>query len=239
MTYLLYVLFGVLPSIIWLLFYLRKDQHPEPNRMILLVFFWGAVMTLPSIPIEIVFFKAFATLKLDSIATSALNLFIGVAVTEELFKYLVVRKIILKHPEFDEPLDFMLYMVIAALGFAAAENVLVLLPLGSKFILSEVMPTSIFRFLGATFLHTLCSGTLGFFLALSFRCAQKKTKFFLALIAFIPPILLHGLYNFSIIEMDGDSKILVPVLILSILALFTTLGFKSLKNIKSICKIKM
>jgi len=35
-----------LPSLIWLLFYLRKDIHPEPNRLIVRVFLWGLLVTM-------------------------------------------------------------------------------------------------------------------------------------------------------------------------------------------------
>jgi len=41
MTYFLCLIFGLAPSIIWLLFFLRKDVHPESNRMIILVFLLG------------------------------------------------------------------------------------------------------------------------------------------------------------------------------------------------------
>ena len=34
----LYVIFGVLPSLAWLSYYLRKDVHPEPKRMVLAIF---------------------------------------------------------------------------------------------------------------------------------------------------------------------------------------------------------
>jgi RsiW-degrading membrane proteinase PrsW (M82 family) len=45
-------------------------------------------------------------------------------INREIFKYLVVRFKVIKNPAFDEPTDIMLYMIIAALGFAAVENIL-------------------------------------------------------------------------------------------------------------------
>ncbi len=58
MIYPLYIFLGILPSIIWLLYYLKKDTHPEPRLMILKIFFWGMLSALPAIFIEkgIVFF---------------------------------------------------------------------------------------------------------------------------------------------------------------------------------------
>ena len=45
---------------------------------------------------------------------------------EEVAKYLIIKIRILRDPEFDEPIDAMIYMIIAGLGFAALENILVL-----------------------------------------------------------------------------------------------------------------
>jgi len=126
MTYPFYIFFGLAPSIIWLLFYLRKDAHPESNRMIIKIFFFGLLSALPAVFLEVGIFQEFNRLALPSIFITILNVFIGVALVEEVLKYLVVRGKVVKSPELDEPLDLMLYMIIAALGFAALENILIL-----------------------------------------------------------------------------------------------------------------
>ena len=46
MSILLIIILGLAPGIIWLLFYLRKDSHPESNRMIIKIFFYGMMITL-------------------------------------------------------------------------------------------------------------------------------------------------------------------------------------------------
>jgi len=48
---------------------------------------------------------------------------------------------------------------------------------------------------------------------------------------------LHGFYNFSIMEIGGDLKFLIPVVILISLAILVSLGFKRLKKLASVCKI--
>ncbi|OGZ18577.1 MAG: hypothetical protein A2175_01880 [Candidatus Nealsonbacteria bacterium RBG_13_42_11] len=235
MTYSLYALFGVLPSIIWLMFYLRKDSHPESNRMILKVFFYGMLAALPAIFIEIGALEKLKELNLSSNLLSFLNVFIAVALVEEFLKYLVVREKVLTSSELDEPIDVMLYMIIAALGFAASENILILFSLGSSSALAEIFSVSIFRFVGATFLHTLASGLLGFFLALSIFKTRSRGKIIIA--GLISATLLHGFFNFSIIEMKGVFSFLIPALILLCLAVFVTFAFRRLKKIKSVCKI--
>ena len=39
----IYVILGLLPSLTWLSYYLTKDLHPEPKKMILKIFLWGAL----------------------------------------------------------------------------------------------------------------------------------------------------------------------------------------------------
>jgi len=240
MTYPLYIFFGVLPSVIWLLFYLRKDVHPEPNSQIIKIFFYGMLAAIPAVFLEKGIFEITLHAPISNLFSPffiiIFNSLIGVALIEEALKYLVVKEKILKSAEFDEPTDALLYMIIAALGFAALENILILIPLGPAFLLGEAFSITAARFLGATFLHALCSGTVGFFLALSFF--ETKNRIPLLVVGLGIACLLHGLYNFSIMEIEGNLRFLIPVIILISLALFVSLGFKRLKKMKSICKIK-
>lgn len=233
MSYSLAIIFGVLPSIIWLLFFLRKDVHPESNRMVLKIFFYGMLVALPTIFLEMGIFKAFAKLNLPLIYLAVLNTFVGVALIEEMMKFLVVKEKVLSSAEFDEPIDAPLYMIIAALGFAASENILILLGLGSTLFLPQALEISALRFLGATFLHALCSGIVGFFLALGIFETRKRLK--LISMGLGIAIFLHGLYNFAIMEIEGSLKFLIPLTILISLAIFLTFGFKRLQKMKSVC----
>jgi len=258
MIYLLYLILGLAPSIIWLLFFLRKDVHPESNRMIILVFLLGiAIVPLVAIAecLPISFdFDCFLPWFFENFFPSPwgglLYMFLGIALIEEVGKYLVVKFKVLRDPEFDEPLDVMLYMIIAALGFAAIENILVLFFPEKPLLIQEASVITAFRFVGATFLHALCSGTIGYFLARSFFHPKKKRL--LLFVGFGLATILHGLFNFSIIKI-GESLIVkagtitiansqvfyshltLLVAILVGLAIFVTLGFKNLKKIASVC----
>ncbi len=228
LNYPLYILFGILPSTIWLLFYLRKDSHPEPKKMILKIFFYGVIITIPAILFETLFFEA---VKISGLATSTafiLNIFLGVALIEEVLKYLVIRYKVLNNPEFDEPVDAMIYMIIAALGFAAGENLLILFPLQNPF-LSEIFEISFLRFLGATFLHALSAAIVGYFIGLSFFEKEKRNK--LVFIGLTIAILLHGFYNFFIIKIEKGLNLLMAFSLLIITAVFVSSGFKKLKNL--------
>lgn len=242
MIYLLYIIFGLAPSIIWLLFYLRKDVHPESNKMVLKIFSWGMLASLPVLLIEVAISEGLARLNFPVVILLFLNFFIGVAITEEGIKYLVVRDKVLKDPEFDEPVDAMLYMIIAALGFAALENILVLFPGQETLLFSEIFRQTIIisflRFIGATFLHALCSGVLGYFLALSFFEAKKRTRLIISGLTIAT--ILHGFFNLFIIRMEEDFwlSLIFLIAILAGLGFFVSLGFRKVKRLASICKIK-
>lgn len=269
------IIFGLAPSLIWLLFFLRKDVHPESNRMIILVFLLG-VLIVPFVAIaecipigfdlggKLICFlpSLFENFKPFG---SILYIFLGIAFIEELAKYLIVRIKILRSPEFDEPLDAPLYMIIAALGFAALENFLYLLPPAGPPLIPEspltsfllltgaILFISFFRFVGATFLHALCSGVIGYFMAKSFFEPKQKIKSLLA--GFTIAVLLHGLFNIFIMKIgegfvtEGGKTVMANpllvifclsalIVILAGLAIFVTLGFRNLKKMASICKLE-
>lgn len=236
MPYFLLLILALSPSIIWLLFFLRKDSHPESNQMILKIFFYGILAAPLAALVEIGLFEKFSELAAFlSVPSVALISALWVALIEESFKYLAVKEKVLNNPEFDEPTDAMLYMIIAALGFAAFENVLILLPLGSAFLIKGAALSAL-RFVGATFLHALCSGLVGYFLALSFFETKKRWKLMITGLGIA--VLLHAFYNFSIMTIEGNARFILPSAILIVLALAVSLGFKKLKKIASVCKIK-
>lgn len=234
------VFLGISISIIWLLELLRNDKLPEPRKMIIKIFFFGMLITIPAFFIELGISKLFKWLDFSSLWTLFICGFFIMALIEEAFKYLVVKISVLKSGEFDEPIDTMIYMATAALGFAALENILYLfppigqiLPFDKLFIITAQI--GFFRFVGTTFLHALCSGLVGYFLALSI-CRTKK-KMGIAFLGLLIASLLHSLYNFSIMNIEDPLSLAIPVIILTGLAIFVTSGFKKLKKMKSVCRI--
>jgi len=216
--------------------------------MVLKVFFYGMAIALAAAFIEIAilqtinFLAGTDTMEDYSFLVFVLYNFLGIAFVEEYIKYFVVKKSVLKNSAFDEPVDAQLYMIISALGFAALENILILFPIEKNLLFSQIMQSALIttglRFVGATFLHALCSGTLGFFLALSI--CQPKNKIKLLFYGLFLSTVLHGLYNFSIIKMFDTEKIgflLIPIIILISLAIFTLYGFRKLNKIKGACQV--
>ncbi len=234
------IFLGITGSAAWLLGFLKLDKLPEPTKMILKMFFWGALIIFPVFVIEFSGNFLLNKMTLPPLIVSIIYWFLIIGLVEEFFKYLLVKIKILKNPAFDEPVDAVIYMIVVALGFAALENILYLLPPVEKALtFSELFirtaAISFFRFLGATLLHSLCSALVGFFLALSIYKKEKRARLIAS--GLLTVTLLHGLYNFSIIEIEEPLKFVIPVIILFGLTLFLVFAFWKLKKMKSVCQV--
>lgn len=245
MNYLLYAILGLAPSIIWLLFYLHKDVHPEPKRTILLVFLGGALMgpiallsqffimsvLSPSAPWP----ALFASLSQNNYLFF-LNIIAFAPLSEELLKYLVVKWQVLKNPDFDEPLDAMIYLIVSALGFAATENLLNIFLMPGVTIQLAFSQATI-RFLSATLLHTLASGLMGFFIAYALLNLKRKGR--LTIIGFFLAVLLHSFYNYLAWQFVADKSFALAIaLLLAAMAGAVSWQFCYLKKQLSICEIR-
>lgn len=244
MNYFLYVILGLAPSVIWLLFYLHKDAHPEPKRTLLLVFLGGALMGPIALLLQFFILSVlepsspwpslFASLTQNNYLFF-LNIIAFAPISEEFLKYLVVKWQVLKNPAFDEPLDAMIYLIVSALGFAATENLLniFLLP---NVTLQMAFSQATVRFLSATLLHTLASGTMGYFVAYSLLNLRRKNL--IIVIGFSLAVLLHGLYNYLAWQFASDKAFaLLIALLLVTMAGVVSWQFRYLKKQLSVCKI--
>lgn len=196
---LLAALGGVIPALLWLFFWLMEDRcEPEPKRYILLSFLIGGFFVLPVLYLEKYFIGVLA-------GTSLILMWASI---EELAKFLAAYLGALRTRAFDEPLDAVIYVVTAALGFSAVENTLFLItPLQQGDLLRTIV-TGDLRFIGATLLHTLSSATVGIALALSYY-KPAAVRCFAALAGVILAILLHALFNFFILQGGGGSTFYV------------------------------
>lgn len=214
-----FALTGVLPSLVWLFFFLKEDLHPEPKKMILFVFGAGILISLPVAALQ------FGWQKISTWAwpSTVWPLVLGLALSEEIFKFLVVWWLIRNQPVFDEPIDAMIYMVTAALGFAAVENVLIAL---TSFGWGQTGSVISLRFVGATLLHALTSGLVGYYWAKSImRRSSRLLIFGLALAT-----LLHAAFNYLVLTFQG-SYLLYATLFLLVASFFVFSDFEKLKKV--------
>lgn len=225
MPYLLYLFLGILPSFLWLIYFLRKDIHPESKKQITKIFFLGAIFAIFAFFVELAFQEGLNFFKLPYLAYSILSIFIIVGLVEEIGKYLPVRLKVIGKPFFDEPIDAVIYMVSSAMGFAGLENVLLFFGQEPQ----NPWALSWARFLGATFLHAFVSAIVGFFIALAIW--QKRNYLKMIVMGLAIASFLHGLYNYTIIEVKEPLKFYIVILILITLAILVSWQLKKLKRL--------
>lgn len=122
-------------------------------------------------------------------------------IIEELLKFILTYNICLRRKVNDEPVDASIYMLTAALGFAAVETALFLTkPLADGHILDSLLASN-FRSIGPMLIHLISSATLGLFIGLAFYKTAFK-KFLYLFLGLIIAIILHSLFNFFIVLND-------------------------------------
>ena len=121
--------------LIYLIYKLDKYEK-EPFKVCFILFLLGCATFIPIFIVELI---AMVTLELTIPEGSffsytlfggttnikiLVTMIFGVALIEEYFKYLVLTKYAYKQDSFNEPMDGIVYGVIASLGFALVENVM-------------------------------------------------------------------------------------------------------------------
>ncbi len=187
------IVFSFLVAFLWLKWFLKKDKYEkEPERLIFIAFFAGMLATIPC-----ALFESFLRLpdQGSTVPFQKLYLsFLWVGMVEEFFKYLAVRLTVYRSREFNEVMDGMVYMVSAALGFAATENVGYMLGYGYAI----GFPRAILSYLA----HISFSAILGFYLGKS--KIEGRTTLIWA--GFALAISLHWLYNLFFVAGTATSS---------------------------------
>lgn len=235
------LLLSLLPGIIWLLYFLRKDVLPEPKRKVFKVFLMGALISAPVLLFEMWLLGDLEEIEMDYKIFLVIKFIFVIGLIEEMFKYIAVRFSALKTSLIDEPIDIILYMIISALGFATVENIFLFCS-KSTLLLADPAILTFSRFFGATLLHVLCSGIIGYFLALSFY--HLKQRHILLIAGFSIAIIVHAVFNFfvesSIIEEttnEWGSSMIYSFSMVLILFIVFSFGLRTIKKLKSVCKL--
>jgi len=216
---------GILPALVWLLFWIREDRkHPEPVRLLALAFFVGMLVVIPTLKLETIIYT--------EIGNETTRL-IWWSVTEELMKFLAAYFIILRRKEVDEPIDYVVYMVAIALGFAALENTFFIFkPLADGLTATNAQTgilTGSVRFIGATLLHIVSSASIGTAMALSFYKSRGIKRQYLVLGLFLAA-LLHTAFNVAIM-IDGGNNTLVASCVVWIAVICLLLMLEKVKKV--------
>jgi len=221
---LLSLFLGLLPGFAWLVFYMSEDPHPEPKRLIVLTFACGIAFGFFTIILEQGFNAAMSHIGVLEFSIASL---LGLAFIEEFMKFAAAHFAVGKSPELDEPIDAMIYMIVAALGFATLENIGALTNVAtaaaSGTLIASVFETVSLRFVGATLLHSLTSAIVGYHWALGI--VHKKVVEYL-ISGFIFATILHATFNYLILNY---ADVAYSVLFLLVIGFFVLNDFEKLK----------
>lgn len=219
---------GTIPSFAWLFFFLKEDIHPEPKRLIAATFISGLVAALFALLVMDILSKTTNLIDIGNFSVTALLIMAGI---EEVVKFLFVFILVKNRlsDECEEPVDIMIYMITAALGFAAFENLAVTLNLATSpfndLLLGQMAGAIIFRFIGATLLHALSAGVVGYWWAIGILRYRARKYIINGLII---ATLLHTFFNYLILSFKD--VIIYPTIFLTIIAFLTFLNFDQLRK---------
>ncbi|MFA6251509.1 MAG: PrsW family intramembrane metalloprotease [Candidatus Paceibacterota bacterium] len=190
------ILGGIIPAVFWLWFWLREEdqEEREPLGLIIISFILGGLIVFVAIALE--------KYSLNFIQNNTTQIIVW-AIIEEILKFIGVMVIIFGNQNVDQPIDYPMYFIATALGFAALENFLYLL---NPFSVSGTVVgllTGHLRFLGSTLLHAISSAMIGSALGLSFYLKQYRLIYLLA--GIICAIALHSVFNFFIMRGSGEN----------------------------------
>lgn len=183
---------GLGPTLVWLWFWLRQDKtDPEPINTLLITFVAGMCVVPLAYPLEYVAKTLWGG--------SLVMLFLSWATIEEGLKIVAAYIGGLTSRAMDGPFDAVIYLVTAALGFAALENMLFLYTPLLEGNLEAAIITTNMRFVGANLLHVVASAFIGVGIGLTYYrswCWRILSIF----VGVITAIGLHAAFNFFIIQ---------------------------------------
>ncbi len=210
------------------LIYKLDSIEPEPVGLLVKLFLFGAIlvpigaMIVEEILQAVVNFVFWPGTILNNIATA----FIVAAFTEEMGKYLVLKKLTWKHPAFNYRFDGIVYSTTVAIGFEVIENLLYLL--GSD--------------ASTAYLRTAFPGHCIFGIYMGYYYGQAKSLEMNGDIAgsakmrrkgVIAAITIHGIYDAVAMISDGsDNDLLIIGSLLVLFVLMCVLNVNAYKNIK-------
>ena len=208
----------------------HKDKEKEPIRLLLSFFILGILSCFIVIFLSKGLAKFLPFMKLEKRHLDFFNIilysFIGVALLEEICKWIMVYFRGYKNKEFEETYDIIIYSIFVSLGFAFCENCLYIINTNTK-----ILPI-ILRAFSSVPGHACDAIFMGYHLSMAKQFKYQKNKKLERqniILSIIIPTLLHGIYDFCI--MSGCKVLLIAFFIFII-----TLYIISIKKLQNISK---
>jgi len=185
------------PLFLIYLVYLFDRGSQKQRNISLMVFILGSLTVLPSFIAENVIGYFYSISEPVPFGMSNIGIFfyvlIGIALVEEFFKFLVIKKYAYHQDEFKAPYDGILYAVITSLGFALIENIIYV------FVYNETTPlqTAIGRMFSAIPAHALMGVFMGYYIGKAKFDKVDRQQFLLK--GLFSAVALHTLYDYFLL----------------------------------------
>jgi RsiW-degrading membrane proteinase PrsW (M82 family) len=187
---------AVVPSLLLIWYFHHQDVHPEPQRVVWATFFLGVLTVLPVLAVVAPLMPIVRAAG-NPWTRSVGEAFVLAAFPEELFKLAVLLRYVVRQRDFDEPMDGIVYGVVASLGFATLENVIYV---------SQDSSLALLRALTAVPGHAFTGAIMGFYLGQAYFPPVGSAALVdpvswrrrLIVRGYLVAVLLHGLYDFPL-----------------------------------------
>jgi RsiW-degrading membrane proteinase PrsW (M82 family) len=198
---------------IWVWILRRYDRlEPEPLKLLLGVMLLGGVMSvIPAIVCNTLvdhflgLTGFISDLSRKITVPLALTSAVFVGINEETWKFLATLRLVRKMPEFDEPLDGMIYAMTVALGFAAIENLEYMVRFGPGVLITRsLLPIPI---------HLACGAIWGYGLARAKFISKHKRYFTTALPYLLAAAGVHAAFDFFVFLRTWTVFLVFPLLL--------------------------
>lgn len=204
---LLYII-AVLPGLVICWYIYRMDKYEkEPPLPLLLTFLLGVAITYPVLRIE-TWASSLPEVGTKSLGATLFSSFIVVALSEEGVKYLALLIFPYRAAFYNEPMDGIVYAIMISMGFATLENVLYAGQFG--------METTLLRAFTAVPAHAAFAVFMGYFCGLAKFAVSSRKRKSLLLLGFLSPYMIHGIYDFFILQEAYDKLVVLALAVLGI-----------------------
>jgi RsiW-degrading membrane proteinase PrsW (M82 family) len=187
----------VLPVLFWAWYHYHKDRHlPEPIGHLALAFllgigcYWLGMAMYEGLGLIGLRFDAFQLAETDRTALFLYALF-AIGPIEELAKLIPFLLVILRFPEFDEPIDGIIYGSFIALGFATVENFHYL-----DFVSDG---EALARGFAGPVVHIVFASIWGYFIGRAYLRRERMVR--TVLVSVFLTAMLHGLFDYLVIAL--------------------------------------
>jgi RsiW-degrading membrane proteinase PrsW (M82 family) len=190
---------AVLPSLLLIWYFFSRDVFPEPRAVLLKTFALGCLVVIPVlvVAVPLLFLVVQPLSAVNPVAGAIAAAVLTAAVPEEFFKFLVVWGYCSRQPEFDEPMDGIVYGVVASLGFATLENVVYVAGGGGEAALARAFT--------AVACHAFLGALMGYYVGQARFRPEARARLLATGLGL--PMLLHALYDapLMVLQFAGET----------------------------------